>query len=616
MRAWRASIKRIHRTIGIALALLVAPGASAAAVGSNAPHTPELSFQAAHGVQHGSGARPGMGTDSGMTLSAVLLRGSAAKGIEPRPQVDAEDPDRPVLGRYFAKTRYEPAPLPKFETTRDKLPSPIYDENTNWVAMYWKSWELAFQNFHEPAPGSGYVSQFIDAAFNQNIFQWDTCFMTMFCNCAHPLVPGIGSLDNFYRKQYPDGEIAREIDRATGVTYQPWRNAERRPLFTRWGWNGTPAGVVYRGRSAPARPPFLTLDALNHPIFSWAEREYFRVTGDHKRIALVYEPLVRYYRALQEYLRQGNGLYMTDWASMDNSPRNAHLAKGGCAVDTSSQMVLFADDLALFADILGKKREAARFKREAVETAAQINKLMWDPDRKFYYDLTWEEARVPVKTIAGFWPLIAGIPTKSMAAALAAELQDTNTFNRTHRVPTLAADQRGYNPRGGYWCGAVWVPTDTMVIRGLERYRHNSLARDIALNHLACLGEVFTRTGTVWENYAPDSIAPGQPAKDDFVGWTGIGPIVYLLEFAVGLTPDARSNTLTWRLTSSRRSGCERYCFNGHVADLLATPDGSRWNIRVHSDGKFRLTIARSGPEHSFAVKQGDNMFSIPAQSP
>jgi len=39
--------------------------------------------------------------------------------------------------------------------------------------------------------------------------------MTMFCNYAHPCVPGIGSLDNFYVKQHEDGEICREINRAT-----------------------------------------------------------------------------------------------------------------------------------------------------------------------------------------------------------------------------------------------------------------------------------------------------------------------------------------------------------------------------------------------------------------
>lgn len=241
-------------------------------------------------------------------------------------------------------------------------------------------------------------------------------------------MPGSGSLDNFYRKQYADGEIAREIDRTTGVAFGPWRNLERKPLFSRWGWSGSPGAVVYRGRDAPAQPPFLTLDALNHPIFSWAEREHFGVTGDRQRLGLVNEPLVRYYRALEEYLRQGNGLFITDWASMDNSPRNAHLVKGGCAVDASSQMVLFANDLALFAGILGRKDEATRWKRKAEETAARVNEQMWDADKRFYYDLTWAGARPPVKTIVGFWPLMAGIPSEAQAEALAAELENTNTF--------------------------------------------------------------------------------------------------------------------------------------------------------------------------------------------
>lgn len=79
---------------------------------------------------------------------------------------------------------------------------------------------------HEPSLESGFVSQFVDAAFNQNIFLWDTCFMTMFCNYAHPYVPGICSLDNFYAKQHEDGEISREINRATGKDFHQWANSE------------------------------------------------------------------------------------------------------------------------------------------------------------------------------------------------------------------------------------------------------------------------------------------------------------------------------------------------------------------------------------------------------
>ena len=280
-------------------------------------------------------------------------------------------------GLYFAKKAYEPIPLPQFAQTRDKLPAPVLAGKPEWVAMYWKAWELAFSNFHQPAPGSGYVSQFIDAAFNQNIFLWDTCFMTMFCNYGHPLVPGIGSLDNFYAKQHEDGEICREIDRRTGRDYAEWVNAEGKPLFTRWGWAGARNDpVIYQGRAAPEPAPRLTLDALNHPILAWAELESYRVTGDRERLGLVYEPLVRYYGALQKYLRQGGGLYMSDWASMDNSPRNPFLKGGGCAVDTSSQMVLFARNLATMAGLLGQAGPARAFTREADELSRRINERM------------------------------------------------------------------------------------------------------------------------------------------------------------------------------------------------------------------------------------------------
>ena len=149
--------------------------------------------------------------------------------------------------------------------------------------------------------------------------------MTMFCNYGHPLVPGIGTLDNFYAKQHADGEICREIVRATGQDFGPWVNSEHKGLFSRWGDTAVRQGLlrqVRRAARSPQPPPCLTLDSLNHPLFAWAELESVRVTGDRSRLQLVYEPLVRYYRALQKYLRQGNGLYVTDWASMDNSPRN------------------------------------------------------------------------------------------------------------------------------------------------------------------------------------------------------------------------------------------------------------------------------------------------------
>jgi hypothetical protein len=65
----------------------------------------------------------------------------------------------------------------------------------------------------------------------------------------------------------------------------------------------------------------------------------------------------------------------------------------------------------------------------------------------------------------------------------------------------------------------------------------------------------------VFENYAPESAAPGQPAKADFVGWTGLPPIAVLLEYVFGLRPDAPSRRLVWDLRLTEAHGVKRYPF-------------------------------------------------------
>ncbi len=532
----------------------------------------------------------------------------------------SRDPRQAERGRYFGQKTYTPKPLPRFSETRQKLPSPVFDENPLWVDLYWKAWEIAFRNFHEPAPNSGFVSQFIDAAFNDNIFLWDTAFMTMFCNVAYPLVPGIASLDNFYAKQHPTGEICREIQRASGLDFVYWVNVEDSSLFSRWGWNTSEgrASVVYKGRPVPSPNPRLTLDALDNPVLAWAEVESYHLTGDAARLQLVWEPLVRYYRALQTYLLQGNGLYVTDWASMDNSPRNLYLFRGGTAVDISSQLVLFARNLAEIARVLGKSKEAIDFEREAASLSGIINKLMWDQSRNFYFDLTLDGKQTPVKTVAAYWTLLAQIASREQAASLVHELQNPQTFGRLHPVPTCSADEPGYYSVGGYWRGAVWAPTNTMVIRGLEKYGYHGLARSIALKHLEIVADVFKKTGTIWENYAPDSKEPGRNTDStlvakDFVGWSGIGPILYFLEYAIGLKPNAEKNELVWEIGYGKRVGCERYRFNSHVVTLLAetSPPGKKRIISIDSDGAFKLIVHRNGSETVLMVEKGKHEFQV-----
>jgi hypothetical protein len=98
------------------------------------------------------------------------------------------------------------------------------------------------------------------------------------------------------------------------------------------------------------------------------------------------------------------------------------------------------------------------------------------------------------------------------------------------------------------------------------------------------------------------------------VGWSGIGPILYFLEFGVGLKPDAASNTLRWEIRSPMRSGCERFRFNGHVISLVAAPlpGEKRTRITVNTDGPFTLVVVRDGITRTESIPKGKSGLEIP----
>jgi hypothetical protein len=506
--------------------------------------------------------------------------------------------------------------VPAFVQAAPNLPQPVYDENPLWIKTWWKAWALAFEHLIVPVPGSGFPSPIFDAAFSSNIFLWDSGFITMFANYAHSEVDGIAGLDNFYAKQHPSGEICREIVWATGVDADGWINKDNRPLYSAWGgWPGD-GSAQYIGREVPSPNPKNSLDAMNHPILAWAEWESYKLTGNKNRLNLVWEPLVKYYQALQKYIRQGNGLYMTDWASMDNSPRNTWIKGGGAAIDISSEMALFARNLADIAEVLGKGDMKTFYTQEADDLAVIINQKMWNNSKQFYFDLNLQETKCTIKTVAGFWPLIAQVASPEQAEGLSVHLQNPATFGRKYPVPTLAADEQAYFNLGDYWCGAVWAPTNTMVIRGLEKYGYDNLAYSIAMKHIEQVVEVYKNTGTIWENYSADQLsrgyfANGNSVRSDFVGWSGIGPILYLLEYAIGLKPDATTNTLTWNIRSNQNVGCRNYRFNGHKATLIATMSDENPVIEVDADSPFQLVVNVNGSTISKNIQAGHQRFLL-----
>ena len=95
------------------------------------------------------------------------------------------------------------------------LPAPFWAGHEKEVEMYWHAWKIAVGNIRQPQEGSGFVSPYLDVAYNGNIFMWDDSFMMMFARYGYRFFPFQRTLDNFYAKQHQDGFICREI-RADG----------------------------------------------------------------------------------------------------------------------------------------------------------------------------------------------------------------------------------------------------------------------------------------------------------------------------------------------------------------------------------------------------------------
>jgi hypothetical protein len=155
----------------------------------------------------------------------------------------------------------------------------------------------------------------------------------------------------------------------------------------------------------------------------------------------------------------------------------------------------------------------------------------------------------------------------------------------------------------------VWPPTNYMILRGLDRAGYQDLAHEISREDLDNVVKVFQETGTLWENYAPERAAPGNRAKDDFVGWSGLAPVAGLFEYVFGLRAVAPAGRLLWDVRLLENHGINGYPFgrNG-VLDLSCTARSSATEepeIQVSSTVPLELVIRWDAGEKSVTVPEG-----------
>ena len=444
-----------------------------------------------------------------------------------------------VLENTFIKKEYKKKTLPVFPESRDKLPQPIWDGHKDYLDCYWKAWEIAFSHFGQPKEGTGFVADFIDAAFNDCIFMWDSAFMLMFGKYADRIFKFQETFDNFYSHQHEDGFICRQIEEATGEDVFP--------------------------RHDPS--------STGPEVMAWCEWEYYLNFGDKDRLTRVFPCLVAYHQWMQEHFTWRDGTYFSSGygCGMDNCPRldekyhvcysHGHMVW----VDACMQELNACNILVKMAKELGREEFIPELQAESDHLFKVINEKLWDEKTKFYYDLKNDDTFNGVKHIGAFWSLLAKCVPENRAEDFIAHLNNEDEFKTDHRVATLSKDHPEFVPQGRYWRGSVWAPTNYMVLKGLDAYGKYDLSYEIACNNLDATVSVFKDTGTLFENYAPmkqdGKFTRGSSSLGDFVGWTGLIPISVMFEYVFGIKPDAANNKITWHINLTERHGIEKYPF-------------------------------------------------------
>lgn len=477
--------------------------------------------------------------------------------------------DNPQVERNcFIKKKPENEQLPKYDEIKDRLPIPFWDEHDDTIKCYYKAWEIAFGNIRKANPDAGFVSNFIDTAFNGYLFMWDSAFIVMFGKYGSRIFNFQKTLDNMYSHQHNDGFICREI-------------CEDKP-----GEQWT--------RDDPA--------STGPNIMPWSEWEYFCSTGDMDRLSKVFDPLCAYHKWLQLNRSWQDGSYFSCGLAcgMDNQPRQPEgfdecVHHGFMSwIDTCAQQYLSATVLIAMAEKLGREHEVDWLKDEVKLLGNTVNNKMWSEADSYYYDTLRDGSFSGVKSVASYWTMIADLVPKDRIEKFVAHLENENEFKRPNRVPSLSFDNPNYETYGGYWNGGVWAPTNYMVLCGLHKYGYDNIAFDIANTFVKNVTDVFNETGTVYENYSPELAAPGKPAKSDFVGWTGLAPISMLFEYVFGIHPLAMDNTIVWKVKLTEKHGIKQYPFGDATVELICearSSENDEPSITVNSDKPVKVIV-------------------------
>jgi len=185
----------------------------------------------------------------------------------------------------------------------------------------------------------------------------------------------------------------------------------------------------------------------------------------------------------------------------------------------NSLLYKYERDMAHFADLLGRKTEAAQWEQRATIRRDAINKYLWNPITGMFYDYDFTTNRPSTYNyLTTFYPLWAGLANTQQATAL-----DHHVSLFEHDGGLAMSDAAS----GTQWdLPFGWAPTNWLATKGLAQYGFTGDASRIAKEFSQTVRQNFLHDGTIREKYnvvngsANIEVAAGYKSNVVGFGWT------------------------------------------------------------------------------------------------
>ena len=185
----------------------------------------------------------------------------------------------------------------------------------------------------------------------------------------------------------------------------------------------------------------------------------------------------------------------------------------------NSLLYKYERDMEHFATLLGRKAEAAEWKKRARARQDAINKYLWNADVGLYYDYDFvTKQRSTYNYVTAFYPLWAGVASPQQAAAI-----EHHLLLFDHDGGLAMSD----NGSGTQWdLPYGWAPTNWLALQGLAQYGFKNDADRIASRFSATVLQNFLLDNTIREKYnvvdgsANIAVAAGYKSNVAGFGWT------------------------------------------------------------------------------------------------